>query len=155
MKCAFVTQLVMAATLALGIGLAHASPSALTDAQMDQVSAGGQYSIVEGGGFAEAGTVNIRAATKAAEINGSTMTKASLKIKVVGTGLHAFGFGESGAGNVVSSVYGAASADQGKLKIHVKTMSKVRQDGTGITWSMIKVKTSGFGTVVTRVSAIF
>lgn len=155
MKHALVVQPFMAAALAFGMGLVHAAPNILSDAQLDHISAGTQFSLVEGGGSALLGTVSVRADTMASNTGGSAMTKATLKLNAAGTELDGFGYGISGAGETVSGVYGDVSLDQGTLRIHVKTMSKLQQNGGGFTKSMIQVKTSGSPMNVTRTSAKF
>jgi len=121
--------------------LSQAAPRPLTDLQMDQISAGGQYSIVAGGGTADVGTVDVQANSQSIEkANGATVTKAKLKVVALGSGLDAYGGGESAADGAVSSVYDDASVDQGKIVIKVKTMSKVKANGEVVTKSKIKVK---------------
>lgn len=140
----------ISAALMLGCGLVHAEPVVLSDSQLDQISAGAQYSVVSGGGFAESGIVMAQASTRAMEKHGITMTMAVLKVKATGTGLSAFGMGESGVGNAVSGVYGYASSPQGKIKIQVVTGSLLRPDGSGVLGSMVLVKASGSPAQVTQ-----
>ncbi|WP_147376933.1 hypothetical protein [Noviherbaspirillum saxi] len=142
-----------AVTLLLAIGLTHAAPVILTNAQMDKVSAGAQYSVVDGGGYAEAGTVLARADTRAKQNGSGTKTKADLWVKAEGTGLEAYGFGESVAGNSISSVYGEATADEGKIMIRVKTMSKEKSDGGTMTKSKIQIKSAGGGSSKASISS--
>lgn len=143
-------KFMIAAALSVACGLLRAEPVMLTDGQMDQISAGGQYSIVSGGGFAESGTVAVQAHTSAMATHGFTLTRAVLMVKAAGSGLSAYGMGESGAGNAVAGVYGYATADQGKLKIMVRTSSMLRPDGGGLLFSMILVKASGSAALVTK-----
>lgn len=137
----------IAATLTSAMSLASAAgPVMLSNAEMDSVSAGGQYSIVSGGGFAEVGTVLTSADTKAVlKGNGGGMTKANLRVTVSGTGLFAYGAGESGAGEAVSGVYGEAASASGTIDIRVRTMAKTKPDGDVMLKSKIKIKTNGSG----------
>lgn len=141
----FIGTALLTTTLLSAAGVAHAMPQILTELQMDQVSAGGQYSVVAGGGTAELGTVSARTDTKAVSSNGVTLTKAGLKVVALGTGLDAYGYGASDTGDSQSLVYGQASTDQGRLMILVRTMSMTKHNGDVMTKSQIHVATTGGG----------
>ncbi|WP_194727313.1 hypothetical protein [Noviherbaspirillum malthae] len=137
----YVRRTLFASLLASTVGLAHAAPELLTDQQLDQISAGGQYSYVEGGGAVDAGSVDVKATTQAHEKpNGTTVTKAVLKVKAVGTDVNAAGYGESGANGVVSSGAGEGAVDEGKVVVRIKTVSKVQADGDVITKTKVVVR---------------
>lgn len=137
----FVHRALFATLLSSTLGIAYAAPTPLTDREMDQISAGGQYSYVEGGGSVDSGVVTVDAKTQAKEKpNGTTVTKAVLKVKAVGTDANAAGYGESGADGVVSNGYGEGAVDEGKVVVRVKTVSKVQADGDVITKTKVVVR---------------
>lgn len=147
-------RILVVTLLACTVGGAYASPTLLSDVQMDQVSAGGQYSFVEGAGSVANGVVIAQAKTKAVERdNGTSITKASLKIKAVGTDVDAYGYGESGADGIVTAGYGAGSVDEGKVIIRVKTVAKVKADGEVISKTKVQVRSVETRSAVTGVSA--
>lgn len=130
--------------LTLLCGLAQSAPIALDDSLLDEVSAGGQYSYVDGGAYAEQGRVSLKASTTAHQNErGASVTRASLKVKAVGTGLEAYGYGESGVGTISSSGAGAAELDQGKIVIRVKTVAREKANGDTFTKTVVKVKAVG------------
>lgn len=137
----FARRTLLVALLGSSIGLAHAAPVILSNEQLDQVTAGGQYSYVEGDGSVSAGYVAVDTRTKAVEKNnGTTVTKAVLKVKAVGTDVEAGGYGESGADGLVSSGAGEGAVDEGKVVVRIKTVSKVQADGDVITKTKVVVR---------------
>lgn len=134
-----------AVALSLAAGAAAAAPISLSDKDLDQISAGGQYSIVAGGGSADIGTVEAAARTKANGGSGASLTKADLKVVAVGEGLEVYGAGESGAGGQVSGGYGAGAADDGRLRLRIKTMAVTKGNGDTMTKLKVQVKSSGGG----------
>jgi hypothetical protein len=137
-------------TLALfsAMTAAHAAPVTLADEEMDQVAAGGAYSTVTGAGTAQQGIVSIRTFTSAVDRpNGADTTRAVLLIHERGTGLSAYGYGESGANGAVAASYGAADVAQGGLLMLVMTRSKTLPNGKSMASSSTIVVTSGKGGV--------
>lgn len=143
---AFIGMALLTTTLLSTAGVAHAMPRALTEPEMDQVSAGGQYSVAAGGGTAQLGTVSVQTVAGAASTTfGMTLTMANLKVSAAGAGLDVYGYGASGAGDSQSSVYGQASADRGRITILVTTISIARHNGDAMTQSWIRVIMNGSG----------
>lgn len=149
----FLKGTLMASVLASASALAVAREAVvLNDGQLDAVTAGVQYSMVHGTSYADAGTVEVR--TSAGTVSYSehySKTKAMVKVKGTGSGLVALASGESGAGTEYSGAFGVAVADQGKVRIHIKTMSVVHGDDV-MTKTKIQVKASGSGAQTYTVS---
>lgn len=135
-------KLLLCATFASAFGACHAAPAVLDDEMLDQISAGAQYSLVEGGAAADYGTVTIKSWTSAAtRPSGTSVTKARLVVRAVGTGVAAYGYGESGANGQVDAAYGYGEVGHGAVTIRVKTVSRVQSDGDVIVRTRVNVKT--------------
>lgn len=136
----------LAATLSVATGLAAAAPIELDDGHLDQVSAGGQYSIVNGGGWADAGYVHARARTRAMGNGaGARITKADLNVTGSGSGVYVYGSGESGAGNRVSGTFAEGYTQQGTVTVDIKTMAVTKGNGETMTRSVVRVTSVGSG----------
>ena len=135
------------ATLASAFGICHAAPTVLDDEVLDQISAGAQHSFVEGGASADYGKVVVKARTTSkTNSNGTSVTKAGLLVRAVGTGLTAYGYGESGVDGNVAAAYGYGEVDQGAVIIRVKTVSRVQADGDVILRTRVNVREVERGT---------
>jgi hypothetical protein len=133
-------------TLFSAAAIAHAAPTTLDDEAMDQVAAGSAYSMVTGAGTAQQGIVSVKTFTSAVDKpHGADTTKAVLLIREQGTGLSAYGYGESGANGAVASSSGAADVAQGGLFMLVTTKSKTLPNGNSMVSSSTIIVTSGKG----------
>lgn len=133
-------------TLFSAVAVAHAAPTTLDNEEMDQVCAGAEYSMVTGTGTAEQGIVSIKTVTSAIDRpHGADTTKAVLLIREQGTGLSAYGYGESGANGTVAASSGTADVAQGGLLMLVTTKSKILPNGNSMVSSSTIIVTNGKG----------
>ena len=123
-----------AGVMALAALPAHGAGLQLSDAQMDSISAGEQYSVVAGAGTADVGTVAVttRVGTRSTP-GGVNMTKGKVTVLAEGSGLQALAYGESGANGEVSTNLVYASSPSGTIKITLSTVSLVTPSGQSMT----------------------
>lgn len=136
---------ILASLAAACFASAHAAPVTLANDTLDQISAGGNFSYVQGGGTAGSGTVNVNAITRAFDNGRVSRTNGFLVVRGSGTDLQGYGYGTSGASGTTSSVGAQASVDQGSMLILVRTSSVSLPNGTDRTRSSALVVTTGSG----------
>lgn len=140
MKFDLIKSLLASLMIAVSAYSNAADPVPLTNSQMDLVSAGA-YSQVYGEASADSGMVSVDTTTQGkVNPNGMEMSKSKVVVKAEGSGIEGYAAGQSGDENVATFGEGGAAADQGRLRIVVKTKVRTKSDGTSVSKTTVKSK---------------